>query len=348
MNPRRPSGSDSSWHERRRHYNLPMIEGLQPLRMTGGQFVSLSWAIKSATAKLRDDYDYDFINGILGGAFLVQASPDEECKAWWTTGNQTLYLDFASRALGVPMRRVPEGFRYPQDVEAFLADPDAFFSEHLEEPIAESLEAGIPVIAQGCFGGFRAGHWSLIAGVSGDSFVGLPVMADSYEATEDLPWQIIVSGQPDQEPDPVPFIREAFSHAVELHENSAPPDPGWVTGKAAWDMMISALDRDPYCETCGPDSHSCLHWLISCAVGAFISAMHFTDMAGEIMELSSPHLAEAVEHWREAVEALVPLTALEAVAALLAKDRPTIAERLVLARDAEGRAADALRGFLRA
>ncbi|MGB9589912.1 MAG: hypothetical protein ACPL68_03410, partial [Candidatus Hydrothermia bacterium] len=285
-----------------------MIEGLQPLRMTGGQFVSLSWAIKSAVARLRDDYDYDFINGILGTAFMVQASPDEECKAWWTTGNQAVYLGFASRALGVPMRRIPEGFRYPQDLEAFLDEPDSFFSEHLEEPIAESLESGIPVIAQGCFGGFRAGQWSLIAGVSGDSFVGLPVMAEEYEATMDLPWQIIVLGEPGEEPDPVPFIREAFSHAVDLYENKAPSDPGWLTGKPAWDIIASALDQDPYCEACGPDSHSCLHWIISCAAGSCISAMHFTDMASEIMELSSPHLDRAMAMWSEALEALRPLT----------------------------------------
>ncbi len=316
--------------------------------MTGGQFVSLTWALKSALAKLRDDYDYDFLNGITGGAFMVQASPDEECKAWWTSGNQAVYLGFVSRALGVPMRRVPADFRYPQDVEGFLSDPDAFFSEHLEESIAESLEAGLPILAHGCFGGFRAGHWSVIAGVSGDSLVGLPVMADEYEATGDLPWQVIILGQPAEEPDPVPFIREAFSHAVELYDNTAPSDPGWVTGAAAWDMIISALDNDPYCDACGPDSHSCLHWQVSCAAGAFISAMHFTDMASEIMELSSPHLDQAVAMWAEALEALRPLTALEVVAGLLAKERASIAERLSLARDAQGRAVDAIRGFLRA
>lgn len=314
--------------------------------MTGGQFVSLSWALKSTLAKIREDYDYDFINGITGGAFMVQASPEEECKAWWTTGNQAVYLDFASRAFGVPMRRVPKGFKYPQDIEQFLADPDSYFSENLEEPIAESLESGIPVIAQGCFGGFRAGHWSVIAGVSGDSFVGLPVMAEEYEATEDLPWQIIVLGEPGEEPDPVQFIREAFSHAVELYENKAPSDSGWVTGRAAWDMIISGLDQDPYCEACGPDSHSCLHWIISCAAGAYISAMHFTDIASEIMELSSPHLDRAIAMWAEALEAIRPLTALEAVAALLAKDRGAIAERLSLAKDKEGQAIEAIRGLL--
>jgi len=325
---------------------LHMIEGLQPLRMTGGQFVSLSWALKSALAKLRDDYDYDFINGILGGAFMTQASPDEECKAWWTTGNQAVYLEFASRAFGVPMRRIPEGFAYPRDLEAFLADPEAFFSEHIEEPLAESLERGIPVIAQGCFGGFRTGQWSVIAGAKGDALVGLPAMAEGYEATEDLPWQIIVLGEPAEEPDPVPFIREALSHAVELWENKAPSDPGWITGRPAWDMIISGLDQDPFCEACGPESHSCLGWIVSCAAGACFSAVHFTDMASEIMELSSPHLAEAIASWREAAEALLPLTALDALAALLTKDRRAIAERLSRAREAQGRAADALRGFL--
>jgi len=314
--------------------------------MTGGQFVSLSWALKSALAKIREDYDYDFINGITGGSFMVQASHEEECKAWWTTGNQAVYLDFASRAFGVPMRRIPQDFRYPSGIEAFMEDPEGYFSEHLEEPLAESLESEIPVIAQGCFGGFRAGHWSVIAGARDDALVGLPALADDYEATEDLPWQIIVLGEPGEEPDPVHLIREAFSHAVELHENTAPSDPGWVTGKAAWDMIAGGLDQDVYCEACGPDSHSCLHWIISCAAGACLSAMHFTDMAGEIMEVSSPHLAEAVERWREAVEALLPLTALETVAALLARDRPAIAERLALARDKQGLAVEALRGFL--
>lgn len=314
--------------------------------MTGGQFVSLAWALKSALGKLREDYDYDFINGIVGGAFMTQASPDEECKAWWTTGNQAVYLDFVSRVFGVPMRRIPEGFAYPRDVETFLADPEAFFSEHLEEPIAESLEAEIPVIAHGCFGEFRAGQWSLVAGAEGDALVGLPVMAESYEATEDLPWQIIILGQPGEEPDPRDTIREAFSHAVELWENRAPSDPGWTTGRAAWDMIVSELDREAFCEACGDDSHSCLHWVISCAAGAFLSAMHFTDMAKEIMELSSPALDEAISRWGEAVDALRPLTALEAVAGMLARDRGEIAERLVLARDAGGRAADALRRFL--
>ncbi|MEO0141408.1 MAG: hypothetical protein ABIM88_07685 [candidate division WOR-3 bacterium] len=323
-----------------------IIEGLSPLRMVGGQFVSLSWALKSALAKIREDYDYDFINGITGAAFMIQASPDEECKAWWTTGNQALYLDFAARAFGIPMKRIPEGFNYPRDIEGFLADPEGFFSDHIEKPLSESIGAGVPVIAQGCFGGFRAGQWSLIAGAEGDALVGLPAWGDGYELSEDLPWQIIVLGEPGAEPDPKDFVREALAHAVELWEGKAPSDPGWITGKPAWEMIISGLESDPFCEPCGPDSPSCLSWIASYAAGAFLSALHFTDMASEILELSSPHLEEAKERWAEGFEAIKHITSPQAASAMLAMDRKAVAESLSLARDLHGRAVSAIKGFL--
>ena len=310
--------------------------------MAGGQFVSISWALKSALAALDDDYDYDFINGITGGAFMIQSSDKEDCKAWWTTGNQTCFLDFVAKVFGLELSLLPGNFRYPQDLEG-VEDPWEFFQQNMQQEVLNSLENGVPVIAQGVFEGFKAGQWSVIAGFEEGLPVGQAAWGQGYEVSQTPPWRaVIISESGLDKMDPKQAVRQAIVNAVQLNNNLSPNEPDWSTGQKSWQEVIEGLKSEFYCQACGPESGSCLHWTASYIAGARVSAVHFLDMAGEILEITSEALGRAMASYAAVVEALRPYTVVEQAFKALENNRDELVQAFTAAKDADAAGAGAL------
>ena len=215
----------------------PPVGGTGPDRITA--------ALAMALGHVGAPVDAASVAGDLGMAFILQADALHKPygaevptldMGWWPLDPWGVHvrLDFLARAAGVPLRMLGGDFA------RYRADPREHYGRFFADAVAASLDAGRPVVAVG-------GDNNVIVGLDGGE---PPLLAQlscrdrlQVERMSEVPWSIIVLGEPGEPMGRAIADVEAIDYAIRLgrDEVALPHLPGKSSGRASWRLWAAQL-----------------------------------------------------------------------------------------------------------